>query len=216
MHDFDKDLDPDSHVLNERCDTSKYYTDYEFNLNVNSRDSLSLVHFNIRSLYANFNKLKDYITTFTSRFKIIALSETWISDEKGVDFEIEGYKLYHVSRSEKRGGGVALYVDSLLKCELVEKMSIAIEGIFECVAVEIDMGKNRNVIAGCIYRAQGSKIDVFQDKFEQLLDTQNNHKTFLISGDFNIDFLNQSKCKFTSDFLEALYTRSLFFSNYAA
>jgi len=70
--------------LNEICDISKYYTDYEFNLNVNSRDSLSLVHFNIRSLYANFNKMKDYITTFTRRFKI-SLSETWISNEKGVD-----------------------------------------------------------------------------------------------------------------------------------
>ena len=105
---------------------------------------------------------------------------------------------------------MALYVDSHLKCKLVEKMSIAIEGIFECVAVEIDMGKNRNVIVACIYRAQGSKIDVFQDKFEQLLDTQNNQKTLLISGDFNIDFLNQSKCKFTSDFLDALHTRSLF------
>jgi len=51
-----------------------------------------------------------------------------------------------------------LYVDSHLKCKLVKEMCIAIEGIFECVAVEIDMGKNRNVIAVCIYRAQGSKI----------------------------------------------------------
>ena len=57
MHDFDKDLDPDSHGLNETGDTSKYFTDYEFNLNVNLRDSLSLVHFNIRSLYANFISL---------------------------------------------------------------------------------------------------------------------------------------------------------------
>lgn len=104
---------------------------------------------------------------------------------------------------------MALFVDSNLKCKLVEKMSVAVEGIMESIAIEIEMGKNRNVIAACIYRAQGSKIEDFQDTFESILDTQNHHKTFLIGGDFNIDFLNQSKCKFTFDFLNALHARSL-------
>lgn len=103
MHDFDKDLDPDSHLRYNLADNCKYYTNEEFNLNV-TLDTVSFIHFNIRSLYANFNKLKDYLATFASRFNIIALSESWLNTEKGADFEMEGYNLYHIDRSGKRGG----------------------------------------------------------------------------------------------------------------
>jgi len=52
--------------------------------------------------------------------------------------------------------------------------------------------ENTHTCTSCLHlpssRIQNT-VDVFQDKFEQLLDKQNIHKTFLISGDFNIDFL---------------------------
>lgn len=37
--------------------------------------------------YANFNNMKNYLHTFSQPFSIIAISETWVSTEKGIDFE---------------------------------------------------------------------------------------------------------------------------------
>ena len=59
---------------------------------------------------------------------------------------MDGYELHHSSRRNKKGGGVALFdVDDLV----------------ECITVEIDMVRKRNVIVTCVYRMPGSKIEAF-------------------------------------------------------
>ncbi len=71
----------------------------------------------------NFVRITDYLRSFKSRLKLTALLETWLNEEKGVDFHIEGYELHYMNRTNKRGGGVALYVDSDLKCKLIKNMT---------------------------------------------------------------------------------------------
>ncbi|XP_024141862.1 transcription factor CP2-like protein 1 isoform X1 [Oryzias melastigma] len=211
--DFDKDMDPDINFHNKFNDNCKYFSEDEVNIHINSvvksAEIMSYIHFNIRSIYANFNKLKEYLTSMTYKFKLVALSETWLDKDRDEEFEIEGYKQYHINREGKRGGGVALYVDNGLRSKLVKEMSVAIEGVLECVAVEIEMCESRNVIPACIYKAQGSTANQFTDSLEILLDTQNHHKTLLMGGDFNIDFLNPNNCRDTSYFLDTLTARSL-------
>ncbi len=58
--------------------------------------------------------MKDYPSHFAQSFSLIAITETWINPEKGVDFELEGYELNYMSRENKKGGGVAVYVDKTL------------------------------------------------------------------------------------------------------
>lgn len=43
-------------------------------------------------------------------------------------------------------------------------MSVQIENIMECVTVEIDMDKTKNIIISCIYRTPGSCIESFKGK----------------------------------------------------
>ena len=52
------------------------------------------------------------IYIFTNPFNIIAISETWINNEKDIDFELDGYELRYKNRPNKGGGGVAIYVDT--------------------------------------------------------------------------------------------------------
>lgn len=40
-------------------------------------------------------------------FSVIAVSETWLNDEKGKDVELEGYRLFTTNKKNKMGGGVA-------------------------------------------------------------------------------------------------------------
>lgn len=48
---------------------------------------------------------------FKKPFNIIAVSERWISEERGTDVVLQGYELHSINRGNKVGGGVALFVD---------------------------------------------------------------------------------------------------------
>lgn len=209
MYDYENDVDPESYVFNQP-DTCRYFTDNEFNDNVKLNDTFSLIHFNCRSLYANFEKINEYLSSIKGKFKLIALSETWLSKDKGADMYIEGYELHHVNRGNKKGGGVALYVDSDLKCKPVKLMTSAIDDLMECLTVEIEMENGKNIVVTCVYRTPSSNIEIFKDKLEELMDRLNEKKIFIMCGDFNIDLLNISKHKATSDFLDGLYSRGLY------
>uniref|UniRef100_A0A0E9PAN1 Uncharacterized protein n=1 Tax=Anguilla anguilla TaxID=7936 RepID=A0A0E9PAN1_ANGAN len=42
-------------------------------------------------------------------YDIVGITETWLGEEDGDEYNIEGYKLIRKYRSSKIGGGVALY-----------------------------------------------------------------------------------------------------------
>jgi len=86
-----------------------------------------------------------------------------MNSEKGSDFEIEGYEMSSINRVNKSGGGVTLYVDKDLNYKVVEKMSMVVDTLLECVTIEICMEKKKNIIVSCIYRSPGSNIDIFKD-----------------------------------------------------
>ena len=68
----------DEFYQNKTGQDCKYYLDEEITQAVNDIDGLSIIHFNARSLKANFDSIKNYITRFGTQFKVIAISETWL------------------------------------------------------------------------------------------------------------------------------------------
>jgi len=55
-------------------------------------------------------------------FSVIAISETWFNQEKGIDFEMDDYDLHYMNRQNKTGGGVALYVHKTIKYSLLSNV----------------------------------------------------------------------------------------------
>lgn len=145
---------------------------------------MSIIHFNSRSLYTNFHNIKEYLSRLNKPFQGIAMSETWLSNEKGVDCELNGYELNYVNRENKKGGGVALYVDRRLNYKIVKNMT-NIDEEMEIIMVEIILEKKKNVIISCVYRAPGSNIETF--KSTERLFAKKYHKDVFICGDFNLD-----------------------------
>ena len=154
---------------------------------------LSIIHFNARSLNANFVKMYDYLNGLSLNFDIIAISETWIQSDYITKFQINGYELFSVRRKTNGGGGVVLYVKQDIQCQLLTEKSVSIEGILECVTVAIQVNKpiSKTCVISCIYRTPGSNIDMFIDTINTIFSDSKYNSSLFVCGDFNIDLLTK-------------------------
>lgn len=59
VHDFEQDIDPENNFLNSLKNNCCYYSEDQFNRNIESDHGISVIHFNSRSLYANFHNIKE-------------------------------------------------------------------------------------------------------------------------------------------------------------
>lgn len=109
-----------------------------------------------------------HLAYFNKHFNIIAITETQLQASRGIDFDLQGYKLKCVNRESSCEGGVALFVDRGLTSKVVENMSIIIDNIMECITIEICMEKMNNVIVSCVYRKPGSKIETFKENMKRI------------------------------------------------
>ena len=99
---------------------SSYYTEDLLNQyqSSNSKNNMSMLNANIRSLNKNVDSFKDFINTSTMQFGIIGLVETWLKDKPLNYFNLSGYNLECQNRIKKRGGGVRLYIKDDIKYTL--------------------------------------------------------------------------------------------------
>uniref|UniRef100_A0A672FVC1 Reverse transcriptase domain-containing protein n=1 Tax=Salarias fasciatus TaxID=181472 RepID=A0A672FVC1_SALFA len=206
-HNTVADIDPD-HFLSSMVNTCNYFTQEQYE-NVKSEGRLSIIHFNSQSLYAKFDSIKDFLQGFTHPFSIIAISETWFINERGINLTLEGYELTYLNREDKTRGGVAFLIHQSIKFDVVKSMTLAVHGIMECLTVEIYNEKKKNVFVSCVYRTPGTSIEIFSEWMEKLFSPVN-QKTLFICGDFNIDLLNPTKQNNIEDFIDTMYSLSLY------
>ena len=106
---------------------SAYYTEDEFNdksvSKLQAASTFSIIHFNARSMSANFNKLKSVLSSIDFTFDVIAVTETWISDDDIDSFHMDDYDDIHTCRPNRGGGGVALYINRLLQSKPLPLLS---------------------------------------------------------------------------------------------
>ena len=107
---------------------------------------LSIIHLNCRSLPSNYNKLKDCINALDFQFDVIALSETWLIDNDTDSFNIDGYKMFTCSRTNKSGGGVALYINDSLQHKYLPDMSKCLDNCAEVVSLEIALKNGKKAL----------------------------------------------------------------------
>ena len=75
----------------------------------NNTPNLFLIHFNVRTLQKNFDKLTNYILQMKKLPDIIAITETKLAKNQiVVNIDIERYNFIH-SDSSSRAGDIGLY-----------------------------------------------------------------------------------------------------------
>ena len=61
-----------------------------------------------------------------------------------------GYEAFHIVRGQRKGGGVALYVHRRFNCAIRAVKCKVVEQLFECVTVELDLKKHKNITELCL------------------------------------------------------------------
>ena len=160
----------------------------QFNNKFSSQNKkLFVMNFNIRSFSANFDQFSVFLDELVRLPDLITITETWNSADK--DAEIYGYDAFHCNRpSNKRGGGVSIYVNKQLKAKSVEiskESTPELEYLHVKLVFNAPNLKPLNVIA--IYRPPNSTLlQAFFDRIDSILDSLDCNTNQIFAGDLNI------------------------------
>ena len=171
-------------------DDSKYCSQAEANI-INKKCKFSLLCVNIRSLTANFDKLKELLTNYDILPDIIAMSETKLKLSQVFNAKLSGYHFYHKGTTTS-WGGVGLFIKESLSISICKEFDINIPN-YEDMWIQLDLGNNKKCIVGVIYRHPKQKLSEFSNSFESNIEKLNSRKLmYYIGGDFNADLLQST------------------------
>lgn len=160
---------------------------------------------NARSVVNKTFILNDYYVTYGLDFLLI--TETWLNDADSsplAELLPRGCSYLSTSRSNRRGGGLAVIFNNMMKCELLPVES---SKSFEVQLMKIDLPSP--VICALIYRPPGYNKNFLDEFCEFLSVVVPPADRILIMGDFNIHVCCPGK-PMTKEFLNLFDSFNLF------
>ncbi|XP_063951555.1 uncharacterized protein LOC135153199 isoform X2 [Lytechinus pictus] len=142
---------------------------------------------NARSLN---NKMDEFELTIRHHAADIAvITETWLSDSSLGAADVTGYQLHCKNRTDKRGGGVAVYTSDSLTTRPLSIHNCA----YECFWLYFDLGKTRSSIrslyVGVVYYPPAAPYSVqLLEHIKHVIDhirTVDISASIILLGDFN-------------------------------
>ena len=141
---------------------------------------------NLRIVYTNCRSLRKKLVEFEhsiieEKANLVAVTETWFSH--GNEMNIPGYDGYYSSRSNRKGGGVAIYINRCLSCstQLIKSDS---EHGFDMVIIKIHLC-DKVLLVCVIYRPPNisySETTIMCDTIRSTISS----KELIIMGDLNL------------------------------
>ena len=210
--DFLNDIDPDDNLLNFIAnDPCQRYNEQEFTQlkrdKFSNNPHLSFFHVNIRSVPKNFKSLTDCFHVLDHWFTIIALTETWHNVNTQDLFNIPGYTCLNKFRSNRRGGGVALYIAQSI--DFVERLDLSIPSEdVDSIFVQLKLNStscNSKAVLGVVYRPPSTDPHQFTSDISNVIARGKSDDTrMFIMGDFNIDISQYGENTICNDFVDIM------------
>lgn len=192
---------------------TSYFTEDQLNqLHKVTKNNLSMLNINIRSLDKNFDGFKDFLHCTNLDFGVIGLVETWLKDKPLDYFKLNGYSFESRNRENKRGGGVCLYIKDNIKYHVRKDLvQINHPANTESVFIEIEKSGSKNIVIGNMYRPPDQDVNEFNEFIDKVLaKATKNQKQVYLMGDFNINLLNEDIHSQTNDFVNVLSSYSFY------
>ena len=198
---MEDDFDFESLLNNYTYQTiSKYFLFDELNTNIIKQHKfdliknhlLSIIHLNARSLFNKMYALDILCKQIDNFFNLIIITETWLYDLTAPLIHLENYKFVFKNRTDRKGGGVGIFINQLIEYTVIENqvfedndidilcLNIKSKGVYKAF-------DSFNIII--IYRPPTVSFDYFLDRVNQVLNfAPINQETYIV-GDFNVDLL---------------------------
>ena len=169
----------------------------------------SITHINARSLITNIDLLCSNLKLLKHKYSCICVSETWTSTSTEQYVNVPSYECICKSRSSRRGGGLAVYVDSDINVTVKNRPDLDSVDSSVCESLIVQLSQPsvsaKDIIIGVVYKPPNTNVETFLTNFSAVLEklSKENRPTYLL-GDKNIDllkynhhsesFLNQILC----------------------
>lgn len=152
-----------------------------------SETQLHVLYYNARSLLPKLDELRATVTL--EQPHIVCVVETWLSpDITDNELQISGYQLVRLDRN-RNGGGIAMYVSDLFSFRVLLQSG---PYNLEFLAVILS-SSNFKFCVSLFYRPPSSPVSIFDELFFTLQILNPFYfSTFLLLGDFNVNFCNSS------------------------
>lgn len=166
----------------------------------NNSNTINILHQNIQSLRNKVTELE--ILCSDENVSVICLTEHWLSSSELKQTVLHNYVNVSNFCRPNGYGGSAIYINSHLTFnEIPEIKKFSTIKIFECCGVRVKIESNEFFII-CIYSTPDSDIKEFLNQLNQCLNYLFNKfksKYLVLCGDFNVDYLNNSKYRYELD-----------------
>ena len=209
-------FDPDSNFLNERTNSLEctYYTHEEFaSFSSNLSENVSIIHLDIRSLHKNIDKLKDFLNNIKGKFSVIFLSEKWIDDDKAdlnSLFHIQNYSFIHEKKTNRKGGGLGIYVHKTLDYKILPNLAKNTENI-ETFTIEIENKNSKNILISAVYRPPRGNQSKFLEEIEQVVhNSKHSTKSFFLVSDLNLNSLDYASSTLVKNVFNLTFQNGIF------
>ena len=159
-------------------------------------DKLNISTINAQSLTAN-SKMQEFRMLFKrTRANIVVVSETWATKKvSDSDISLAGFKCYRHDRSNKRGGGLAVYVLENILCAVIEKSPKSSKT--EYIFLELHLPNAKILLCAFYNPPKVNCIELLEEKFRLY---SQKYDDIIITGDLNKDYLSS-----TSNNLRSLF-----------
>ena len=216
------DVDPDINYFNNVAAVSNvtscnYYTEDMFNQKCQGLSKItkcfSLIHLNIRSAVKNLDSFDNYLNNINHSFSFIGLTETWFTVDSAPTYNLDNYNIENLYRYHSKGGGVSILVRNEIQYKVRTDLNVN-DFNFQLLFIEVSKDvfpSESDIIIGVLYRPPNTSVDIFNEKLNAILSKIHTEKAVIyLMGDFNINLINESNHLQTSEFIEMMYSYSLF------
>ena len=160
----------------------------------------SVLHFNVRSLTNKLEDLQQYLGELVHKFSVIGISEMWLNIDNESQTQLPGYSFVNNNRNVKTGGGVGMFISSVINFHVRNDLNLQRDGVLESIFVETS-------IIGTIYRQPNSNFNEFEADLKTILHkVDKENKTCILMGDFNIDLIKYESSHHVNRFLYQMYS----------
>ena len=101
---------------------------------------------------------------------------------------------------------MAFFVNKLIKHDIVQKLSISIDNLFECITVELCL--KQKIYVSCAYKQPQSSITYITDHMDNMLHSLNGN--LYVCGDINIDLSEYDRKSNKKYFIDHFMSMSLY------